>query len=176
MKKNVIVFGLIAGLIVSVVMLTAVIACYNNPDFTGSMVVGFLSMFVAFSFIYVGVKNYRDKYNGGQITFGKAFSMGLYIALVASTMYVVTWLFTYYLFIPDFMDKYVAHVIKDTQASGATAAELAQTRADMAIQAERYKNPVFVVMYTYMEILPVGILVALVSAFLLKRKNTVVAS
>ncbi|RYZ95145.1 MAG: DUF4199 domain-containing protein [Sphingobacteriaceae bacterium] len=147
-------------------MAYSVLNCYGDPDFQGNMVLGFLSMFIAFAFIFVGVKNYRDKYNTGQITFGKAFLIGLYISLIASTMYVVTWLFIYYLYIPDFMDKYAAHVLKEAHTNGATQAEITEKTASMESYKEMYKNPVMVVLLTYMEILPVGLLVSLVSAFI----------
>lgn len=65
MKKNVIVFGLIAGLIVSVLMVLSMARCYSDPSLEHSMLIGYASMVLAFSFIFVGIKNYRDKYNDG---------------------------------------------------------------------------------------------------------------
>lgn len=170
MKKNVFVFGSIAGLIVSVLMLWSIAACYQNADFEGSMLLGYASMLLAFSFVFVGVKNYRDKYNDGVISFGKAFKVGLFITLIASTCYVVAWLIAYYLFIPDFMDKYTAHVLKMAEKGGATAAQMQQQVKDMEGYKEMYRNPVWVILLTYTEILPVGLIVTLISAGILKRK------
>jgi len=170
MKKNVIVFGLIAGVIVSVLMVISMARCSSDANFEHSMLIGYASMVLAFSFIFVGIKNYRDKYNNGFITFGKAFKTGLYISLIASTMYVVTWLVDYYVFIPDFMDKYVAHMLKEAKDSGASAAALAKQAKELAYNQKLYKNPIMVVLFTYLEILPVGILVSLIAAFILKRK------
>lgn len=124
MKKNVIVFGLISGLIITTMMVFSVDQCYKNADFEGSMVLGYAGMILAFSFVFVGIKNFRDKYNEGMISFMAAFKIGLYITLIASTMYVVVWLFYYYLFVPDFMDKYSAHMLKQLKASGATQVEV----------------------------------------------------
>ncbi|MNK40586.1 hypothetical protein D3C87_592360 [compost metagenome] len=171
MKKNVIVFGLIAGVIASVLMVISMARCSSDANFEHSMLIGYASMVVAFSFIFVGIKNYRDKYNNGLITFGKAFKTGLYISLIASTMYVITWLVDYYVFIPDFMDKYVAHMLKEAKDSGASAAELAKQAKELAYNQQLYKNPIMVVLFTYMEILPVGILVSLIAALILKRKS-----
>jgi uncharacterized membrane protein len=173
MKKNVIVFGLIAGIIVSVLMVLSMARCYSDPNLEHSMLIGYASMVLAFSFIFVGVKNYRDKYNDGLITFGKAFKIGLYISLIASTIYVIVWLIDFYVFIPDFMDRYVAQALREAKANGASAAELAKMTKELATNQELYKNPVMVVLFTYMEILPVGILVSLVAALILKRKPTV---
>jgi len=170
MKRNVIVFGLISGLIISAIMGTLMAIYKNNPDLEGSMMVGYAAMIVAFSFVFIGTKNYRDKYNSGFITFGKAFRLGLYITLIASTMYVIMWVIEYYLFMPDFMDKYSEHIIKGLHESGASQADIDQKMLEMGKYKEMYKNPVFVVLLTYAEILPIGILITLISSFILKRK------
>jgi ethanolamine transporter EutH len=171
MKKNVIVFGLIAGLIVSTLMVLSMARCYSDPNLEHSMLIGYASMVLAFSFIFVGIKNYRDKYNDGLITFGKAFKIGALISLVASTIYVIVWLIDYYVFMPDFMDRYVAQVLREAKAGGASAAELAKKTTELVSSQEMYKNPIMVVLFTYMEILPVGILISLVAALILKRKQ-----
>jgi len=170
MKKNVLVFGAIAGIITAGWMMVAVVGHYNNPNFEGSMWMGYASMIVAFSFIFVAVKNFRDKYNNGTISFGKALKMGLYIVLIGSTIYVLTWLVAYYCFMPDFMDKYVAHVIDKAKAGGASQAEIARQKEQMAVYANMYKNPLGVIVLTYIEILPVGLVIALIAALILKRK------
>jgi amino acid transporter len=170
MKRNVLVFGLIAGLIVSAFMICSTLLCYNNEGFQANEVVGYGGMLVAFSFIFVGIKNYRDKYNNGAISFGKAFKAGLYMTLVASSLYVLVWLAEYYLFIPDFMDKYCTHTINNIKASGATQLELEQKTTQFNNMREMYKSPVWVILFTYMEILPIGLIASLVSALILKRK------
>lgn len=173
MKKNVLVFGLIAGTIVSAVMLGTMAIMGTEQMMEGGMVLGYASMVVAFSFVFVGIRNFRNHYNEGVISFGKAFHIGLYISLIASTMYVVSWLINYYGFNPDFMEKYTAHVLNAAKAAGATASDLAKQTAEMDKYKEMYKNPAFVVLLTYAEILPVGLLISLVSAFALKRKVAV---
>ena len=170
MKKTVFVFGLIAGLIVTAMMIYSTIMLYRDNNFKGSMLLGYAAMIVAFSFIFVGIKNFRDKYNHGVISFGKAFKTGLYITLIASTMYVIVWLIDYYVFIPDFMEKYAACVMNDAKSSGASQTVLDQKAAEMAKYAEMYKNPLFVILLTYAEIFPIGLVIALISALLLKRK------
>ncbi len=173
MKKNVLVFGLISGAVVSLTMAISMISLSKNHKCelgNGTMVIGYLSMLVAFSLIYVAVKNYRDKQNGGLISFGKAFTMGLFIALIASTMYVIVWAFVYHYFMPDFMDRYAAQMIESAKAT-ANAAELQVKIAEMDKYKEMYKNPLFFALMTYAEILPVGLLVSLITGFILKRKE-----
>lgn len=175
MKKNVLVFGLISGFIITAMMVYSTAKCYSSNDFESSMLVGYASMLVAFSFIFVGIKNYRDKFNGGILSFGKGFKIGLYISLIASTLYVLVWLIDYYLFIPDFMDRYTAHVLRETKADGATATEVQNKAAEMSKYKEMYRNPLFVILFTYLEVLPIGLLVSAIAALILKRKSTVIA-
>lgn len=171
MKRNVLVFGTIAGLIISVFMFVSMLFFSNSSDFSGSMLVGYASMLIAFSFVFVGIKNFRDKYNDGLITFGKAFSIGFLISLIASTFYVITWMLELKFVIPDFMESYGAHMLKQVKESGASQIQIDKTIAEMAYYREIYKNPVFVALLTYMEILPIGLLVTLISALILKKKN-----
>jgi len=172
MKRNVWIFGTIAGLIIISFGLYSVRQCYTNPDFQSNDVVGYAGMIAVFSLVFIGVKNYRDKYRSGIISFGQAFKTGLYITLVASGVYVVVWLVDYYIFVPDFLDKYIPHVLKEATRKGATEAELQEKAAEMANFKEMYKNPLFVVLVTFLEVFPVGLIVSLVSALFLKRKPT----
>ena len=168
MKKNVIIYGLIAGIVVSVLMLISV---NSNFDYNRSLLIGYASMLIAFSFVYVGIRNYRDKYNGGIISFGKAFKIGIMIVLIASTIYVVAWLIDYFFFIPDFMEKYSTHMLDQLKASGASQIEIDKQTKEMASLGKMYKNPFFNAMMTYVEILPVGLVVTLISSLILKRKS-----
>jgi ethanolamine transporter EutH len=171
MKKVVLTCGLIAGSIVSAMIIVTMIVCYKSQNFEGSMWLGYAGMLLAFSMIFVGIKTYRDKYNNGVISFGKAFKIGLYIALIASTMYVLVWLITYYGFVPDFMDRYNDHVMNQLRTEGATAEAISKKTAEMKQWTDMYKTPFGVILLTYMEILPLGIVAALISAAILKRKN-----
>lgn len=173
MKKNVLVFGSIAGLLISIFMSGSMIYASKNPDAehgTNSMLIGYLSMLIAFSLIFVAVKTYRDKQNGGVISFGTAFKMGLLIALIGSTMYVITWALVYNLYLPDFMDKYADAMIKTAKPE-----ELQKVTVQAQEYKDMYKNPFMFTFMTYMEILPVGLIVSIITALILKRKTAVVA-
>lgn len=170
MKRIVLVNGVISGIIVATLMVIGSIFCYSKENYDMGMVVGYSSMILAFSLVFVGIKSYRDKHLGGSISFGKAFMTGLYIALIASSFYVATWLVEYYVFIPDFLDKYCSHAIAKAKAAGATADEITRQTRQMEQYKEMYKSPIGVILLTYMEVLPVGLLVALISALILKRK------
>ena len=174
MKKNILVFGSIAGVIVATFM--AISMAFFSADSnhgSGAMAIGFASMAVAFSFVFVGIKNFRDKQNAGVVTFGQAFVLGLMISLLASTIYVLTWAVEYHFFLPDFMEKYSDMQIRQLKESGLTGAELEASISSIQSMAEQYHNPFLFTVYTYLEILPVGILITLISAFILKRKTPV---
>ncbi|MEE1944120.1 DUF4199 domain-containing protein [Pedobacter sp. KR3-3] len=176
MKKNILVFGLLSGLIVSVAMSVSMVLCYNKNSYSGNMVLGYTMMLLAFVFVFVGIKNYRDKFNGGLISFGNAFKIGGLIALIASTMYVIAWLIVYYNFIPDFMEKYSAHVINQAKEAKVSQAELNKQIAQMNSFKEIYKSPLGIILMTYLEILPLGLIVALISSLILKRKEMKLAA
>ncbi len=173
MKKNIVIYGLIAGIVVSIPMLFTANSIYDSDGgiaFDKGMYIGFASMLIAFSLVFVGIRNFRDKYNNGVISFGKAFKIGMAIVLIASTLYAVVWLIDYYYFIPDFAEKYSALSLDTLRASGASQLKIAEEEVNMANFVASYKNPFFVVMMTYMEILPIGLIVTLISSLILKTK------
>lgn len=133
--------------------------------------VGYLVMIVALSTIFFGIKYYKDKQSGGTITFGKAFLVGLYIALVASVLYVVGWELYLKFHMPDFMDKYTQMTQANMQSKGASATEISEKMAELNRYKEWYKNPILRYGMTLMEILPVGLLISLISAAILRTKN-----
>ncbi|MVN21786.1 DUF4199 domain-containing protein [Mucilaginibacter arboris] len=173
MTKNIIIYGLIAGIVVSFLMLFSVNLsnAAGHIDYDKGLLIGYASMLIAFSLVFVGIRNYRDKYNEGIISFGKAFKIGIMIVLIASTIYVVAWLIDYFFFIPDFLEKYSAHMIDKLKASGASQIEIDKQTKEMASSVRIYKNPFFNAAMTYVEILPVGLVVTLISALILKRKS-----
>lgn len=170
MKRIVLVYGAISGIIVSLFLVSSIGYCYASGNFEGNMVFGYASMILSFSLVFIGVKNFRDKQNKGIISFGKAFQIGLYITLIASTCYVLTWLIDYYFFIPDFMEKFSNHALETARLNGISAAEINQQSKEMETYKEMYKNPFGVILLTYLEILPVGLVVSLISALILKKK------
>ncbi|HEY4197819.1 MAG TPA: DUF4199 domain-containing protein [Mucilaginibacter sp.] len=167
MKKTIIICGLIAGLIAT----AWTIAGMAGLHIEGSLLLGYSTMLVAFSLIFVAVKNSRDKFNGGFISFGKALQIGLLITLIASTIYVAAWLISYYYMNSDYLDKYAAHVLAKMKTDGASAAELQKKTTELQNFREMYQNPFFNAMMTYLEILPMGIVISLIAAFILKRKS-----
>ena len=171
MKNTVLKYGLISGALISLMMILT-IPFHDQIGFgTSGLVVGYTTMVLAFLLIYFGVRSYRDTVGGGAIGFGRALAIGVLIAAISSACYVATWEVMYFKFMPDFMDKYSAHELEKARASGASEAQIASRKAEMDKMVVMYKNPVYNAALTFMEPLPVGLLVALISAAVLSRRK-----
>ena len=170
MRKIVLTFGLIAGAILSVMMLLALMF-QDQIGFDRGAVVGYTSMVLAFLMVYFGVRSYRDQVAGGRVSFGRAFVVGLLITAVASVCYVATWEVIYYRLAPDFGDKYAAYVVQKAREAGATEAQIAERTRQMDQFKDAYRNPLVNIAYTLLEPLPVGLLFTLVAAGVLSRKR-----
>lgn len=170
MKKIVLQNGLIGGLIVASTMLISVYKCYSEQNFEPSYVIGFGGMALAFLFVFLGTKQYRD-YTESSITFGKMFKVAFLIALLIATIYVAVWMIVYKNFFPDFMERFSEISLKKLQDSGANAQEISAKTVEMNQMKEWYKNPLSVILLTYMEILPMGLIISLISALIFMRKK-----
>jgi hypothetical protein len=168
MTRVVLVFGLLAGAVLSVMMVLNV-AFIDRIGFDTAEIIGYTTMVVAFLMVFFGIRSYRDSIYGGTISFGKAFGIGLLITLVASACYVTTWEVIYYWLAPDFPERYGAYMLEKARQSGATEQELAARAADMARFTEMYQNPLINAGITFVEVFPIGFVVTLVSAAILRR-------
>jgi hypothetical protein len=174
MKNTITKFGLISGSI-SVVFLIGVtlILKYQGFDqvgFENSAYFGYGSMIIAMSAVYFGIKSQRNSEKNPSFTFWKGFLVGLGIVIISCIMYSLAWMVIYYNFIPNFMNDYAQFCVKKATDAGASQAELKKTIADLNQMKEWYKSPILVFLITLTEPLPVGLLVAVVSAFFLRRK------
>ena len=165
MKRNVLIFGLFIGAILTINSIVHVNMVYNNPDYKGNDVLGYATMVLMFSIMYFGIRNYRNNYLDGRISFLQAFKTGALICFIASTVYTVIGLLYYYIFVPDFVDVFSDYVIRNSAPD-----EVESKTAQMANFKELYKNPLFAILITYIEVLPIGMIVALISAFIVKKK------
>ena len=170
MRKIVLTFGLIAGAMLSVMMILT-LPFLDKIGFDKGEIIGYTSMVAAFLMVYFGVRSYRDNVAGGSVTFGRAFLVGLMITFVASACYVATWQVIYYKVAPDFGEKYAAYAVEKAKKSGATDAQIALQKKEMAEFVEMYKKPLVNIAFTFLEPLPVGLLFTLVMAGVLSRKR-----
>lgn len=172
MKKIVLKFGLISGAVLGTMTGILMPLCMNGhyKDLIYSQIVGYSAMVVAFLAVFFGIRRYRDDVGGGSISFGKAFGVGILIALIGCTMYVVGWEIAFWGFMPDFGERYAAATLAKMKAGGATPEEIATETEKMQNFTRLYKNPFFNVAMTFVEVLPVAVLVTLISAAILRRR------
>ncbi len=169
MKKTVLTFGLISGVMISVLMGGSLLIADKLGSYH-SMLLGYTIMVASFLLIYFGVRSYRDNNLAGQISFGRAFACGILITLITCVCYVAMWEILYFNFMPHFMDSYFAAQIHKVQASGLDPATTAAKVAAIQHSQQLYQNPFVNMAYTLMEPLPVGLIITLVSAAILRRK------
>jgi hypothetical protein len=170
MKRTVIVFGLIAGVIMSALM-AATMPFSSEIGFDKMLVIGYTTMIAAFLLIYFGIRSYRDNVQAGSISFGKALLIGVGITLIASLCYTATWEVVYRKFVPDFGDRYTAYMLDEAKKAGKSDAELLKMKAEADKTWESYKNPLVRAAYTIVEPLPVGLIISLIAAAILRRRR-----
>lgn len=177
MKKIIITYGLIGGVIASVFMVAAhPLLDKGILNYDNGMLVGYASMVIALSMVFFGTKTYRDQHLQGAISFGKAFKVGILITVIASLMYAIAWEGYYNLEASDFMDKYTEHYLEKLEKSGATTSEIEAAQKQMADLNVMYQNPLIRFGITLSEILPVGLIITLVSSAFLRKKEILPAS
>jgi hypothetical protein len=169
MKKTILTFGLISGAISSL-MMVATVPFAHKIGFGKAEVVGYTLLVLSFMLVFFGIRSYRDNAGHGQITFTKAFAVGISITLISCIFYVVTWEILYFNFLPGFMDNYNAHIVEQIKASGASTAAIQAQLEQMKKFNEMYANPFFNALITFIEPFPVGLVITLISAAVLRRK------
>jgi ethanolamine transporter EutH len=172
MKKIIITYGLIAGTIVAALMLITIpLMEKDTVDFKYGELLGYTTMVIALSMIFFGIKSYRDNHADGAVSFWKGVQIGILITLIAGVMYCLAWETLYRRMGSDFMNRMTDQYYEEMKADGATDAELEEAKAEWSSFSEMYKNPVIRFGVTLTEILPVGVILTLISAGLLRKKN-----
>ncbi len=178
MKKVVLIFGSISGIIAAALLMISVPYMLNGK-FQASMGWGFTSQVIALIPLFFGIKAYRDKYKGGSIKFINGFGVGMLIVLIASIIYAIGWeisLMLNNITGEEFMAFMAECEVKSMTNAGATATEIARKKAEtIAFGQGAYSNPAFRFLVTMAEMLPVGIIISLVSALVLKKKEVLPA-
>ena len=172
MKKPVITYGLIAGAIVSGMMLITM-PMYNSGtlDHGNGELTGYTTMVIALSMIFVAIKSYRDNQPNGTITFWKGVQVGMLVTLIAALMYALTWEYLYADFGDAFMTKMTEQYMNEIKSSGKTELEIKEANESMLNMMELYKNPLIRFLMTIVEILPVGVIITLLTSALLRKKE-----
>jgi len=169
MKKTVLTFGLISGA-VSAAMMLITIPFADAIGWENGEILGYTTIVLSALLIFFGVRSYRENAGGGRMTFGRGFAVGILITLISSACYVGTWELVYYKLMPGFAEKYAAHMVEQAKASGASPQKVAETEQKAKQFKVMYNNPLVNVAMTFTEVFPVGLVITLVSAGLLRKK------
>lgn len=170
MKKTVLTFGALSGTL-SALMLLGTVPFIDQIGFDRGAYVGYTAMVISFLFVYFGIRSYRDNTAGGQLSFGRGFTVGLLITLISCVGYVIAWEIVYFNFMPDFAVKYGAQQVEHLRASGGTPAAIDAMTKQMADFKVMYDKPLYNAAITFTEPFPVGLLVTLISAAVLRKKK-----
>lgn len=168
MLRTILKYGVIAGLVVGGFMVATFTVFSGMPPLKYGMLIGYTTMLIALSAVFVGIKRHRDVDRGGVIEFWPAFGVGLGVSFVAGIFYVAAWEALQAVTQMDFANSYAQAIIAGEKAKGASAEALAKLSADMEAFKVQYADPLFRLPMTFVEIFPVGVLVSLVSAGLLR--------
>jgi hypothetical protein len=171
MLRTILKYGVIAGLVVGGFQIITFTAFSGIPPLTYGMLIGYTTMLIALSAVFVGIKRHRDLDRGGVIGFWPAFGVGLGVSVIAGIFYVVAWELVQAMTHMDFASSYSQAIIASEKAKGASAETLAKLAADMDAFKVQYANPLFRLPMVFAEIFPVGVLVSLISAGLLRNSR-----
>ncbi len=168
MSKIAITYGILSGTITIMTLILGLMVS-DGGSFLSSELFGYLTMLVALSMIFIGIKRYRDQELGGVIRFLPAFATGLAIAIIAGIIYMLVWEF--YLTSTDyaFIDSYVNSAIEAKKAAGLNGDQLAREIATLENLRTDYRTFYIRMPMTFLEIFPVGLVIALLSAALLRN-------
>jgi len=171
MKKTVLTFGLISGVIMAALMF-ATIPFMHKIGFNRGLVIGYTTMVLAFLLVFFGIRSYRENVGDGRISFGRALGVGLLIMLITCACYVISWEIIYFNIIPDFAETYQAQMIQEERNSGKPPEQIAQELASMKRMMTLYQNNIlFNIAVTFLEPLPVGVIMTFISALILRRRG-----
>src|SRR6185369_15978259 len=162
MKRIILTFGIISGVISTGLMLSF-IPFIDKIGFDKGMVLGYSAIVLSFLLVFFGIRSYRENVGDGQISFGRAFSVGILITVISCAFYAVTWQICFYLFMPDFFDKYTNYAVTKMQNEGKSQQEISVMLEKMKWLTALYKNPILGVIIVFLvEPFPVGLLVTLI--------------
>jgi hypothetical protein len=169
MQRTILTWGLLSGAVLGGMMVVT-IPFAEKVGFERAEIFGYTTMVLAALMIFFGIRSYRENVALGSLTFGRGLLVGAGIALVAAICYVVVWMAIYYTVFPNFYDDFATHMLDKAKADGASAEALAKVSAQAEQIREISGKPLLVAAMTFAENFPLGLVAALLSAGLLRRR------
>lgn len=171
MKLIVFRYGIIAGIILAsmVFVMSAIVG--DSTDFDKGESLGYFFIVSAFLTIFFAIRTLRDKYSDGVISFNRAFRTGLLITIIAGLFYVAAWMIHFNYIDNTFIERYSEYYINKVQTSGKSAEEIEKEIKAFKISMSNYNNPIVMSVYSFLEVFPVGLVISILCAFLMKKNK-----
>jgi hypothetical protein len=170
MKRIVLTYGLVSGVFCSLMMVIGMRFERNAGADDRAMYFGYTLIVLSFLLVFFGIRSYRENQGSGHIGFVRAFGVGISITLITCFFYVATWEVMYFSFMPGFADTMAAHEIEKARASGASPAAVQAKIDEMNRFRQQYRNPLYNSAVTFLEPFPVGLVITLLSAAVLRKR------
>lgn len=168
MKRTVIKYGLF-GLLTGVVIFLASILLGKGLSYSVQEILGYVSMAACLSFVFFGIKHYRDKVNNGVVSLGKAITIGLLISiLVGIGVGIADYIYTTVIN-PDFASEYLQTSLKDMQNT-LTPEDFEIKKAELTQQMTEYGGSGFMAFLMFFTVVLIGFVISLISGLILQRK------
>ena len=170
MKKTVLTFGLIGGAVIAVLTLVT-LPFSKQLGYDKSLIIGYTVIVLSFLMVYFGIRSYRDNIGGGTISFGRAFAVGALIVLITSICYVVNWEIMYFKFMPNFVNDYSNYMVEKMRAAGSSQQAIDAKLQEMKQLKQMLDNPFLNAAMSFIEPLPVGLIITLISSLILRKRG-----
>lgn len=169
MKKAILRYGLYGAASICILFLLSMLIG-DNLSYSVQEIIGYASMVVSLSFVFFGIRHFRDKINDGTVSFGKALLLGLAISLITALAFGVLDVVYIKYINPDFTEEYYARSLERLEET-LPAAEFESERVKMESDKELFMNPVISFIVMSMTVLIIGFIISLLSAMVLQRKK-----
>jgi hypothetical protein len=173
MKTAVLKFGIISGLIFSTMVIIMILLEGGSGNFESGQGFNYLFMVGAYSMVFFGIREYRDKKLAGIISFNQAFRTGLLIVLIGAVFYTATWIIYQHFIDQDFTTRYTEYMVEQMKSSGKSTEQINSEVEAFRKNMAEYNNPATRAVYTFLEIFPLGLLISVLCALLMKKKVSV---
>ena len=138
-------------------------------DYSTQEIIGYTSMILSLSFVFFGIKHFRDKVNSGKVSFGKAVLIGLLISLIAGLAFgLIDVIYIEYIN-PNFAVEYYDYQTAELKAT-LSGAELDTALTQMESQKEMFMSTTMNFIIMSLTVFVIGFIISLLSALILQRK------
>ncbi|MEY8849674.1 DUF4199 domain-containing protein [Psychroserpens sp. XS_ASV72] len=168
MKQTVLRFGLY-GLVLATILFLLALAFGKGLSYNTQEIMGYATMVASLSFVFFGIKHFRDRVNNGSVSFGKALLIGVLIsAMVGVGIGIADYIYTTVIN-PDFSEEFLKTSISNLEKTY-SGAELEAKKQEMTDYMQNYGGSGFLAFVMFATVVVIGFILSLISALILQRK------